>query len=147
MCIYAYIYGIPQWLRWERICLRCRTPGFDPWVRKIPQRKEWLPAPVFLPGEFHRQKSLAGYSPWGPKGLDMAERLTLSLHFRIHLQVGKTHTHFCLSKKINSVMHVFLVSFPYIFSNATNTYLFFHVLPFQHYTVFASSTYQCSSIT
>ena len=27
--------------------------GFDPWVEKILWRKEWLPTPVFLPGEFH----------------------------------------------------------------------------------------------
>ena len=28
-------------------------PGFNPWVGKIPQRREWLPTPVFWPGEFH----------------------------------------------------------------------------------------------
>ena len=32
--------------------------GFDPWVRKIPWKREWLPTPVFLPGEFHGQRSL-----------------------------------------------------------------------------------------
>ena len=42
-----------------------QIPRFDPWVRKIPWRREWLPTLVFLPGEFHGQKSLAGYSPWG----------------------------------------------------------------------------------
>ena len=31
------------------------------------------PTPVFLPGESHRQRSLAGYSPWGHKELDMTE--------------------------------------------------------------------------
>jgi len=31
-----------------------------------------------LPGEFHAQKSLAGYSPWGRKELDMTERFSLS---------------------------------------------------------------------
>ena len=36
---------------------------FDPWVRKIPWRREWQPTPVFLFGEFHRQRSLAGYNP------------------------------------------------------------------------------------
>ena len=43
--------------------------GFSPWVRKIPWRKEWLLTPVFLPGEFHRQRwavgYLVGYRPWG----------------------------------------------------------------------------------
>ena len=36
-------------------------------------RWEWLPTPVFLPGESHRQRSLVGYSPWGHKELDMTE--------------------------------------------------------------------------
>jgi len=40
-------------------------------VEKIPWRKKWQPAPVFLPGEFHGQRSLAGYSPWGHKELEM----------------------------------------------------------------------------
>ena len=34
---------------------------FDPWVGKVPWRRAWLPTPVFLPGEFHRERSLAGY--------------------------------------------------------------------------------------
>jgi len=37
--------------------------GFNPWVGKIPWRREWLPTPVFLPGEFHGQRSLPSYSP------------------------------------------------------------------------------------
>ena len=38
-------------------------------VKKIPWRREWLPTPVFLPGEeFHGQRSLVGYSPWGFMG-------------------------------------------------------------------------------
>ena len=40
---------------------------------------EWLPTPVFLPGEFHEQRRLVGYSPRGCKESDTAERLTLSL--------------------------------------------------------------------
>ena len=40
-----------------------QRPGFSPWVGKIPWRREWLPLPVFLPGKFHGQRSLAGYSP------------------------------------------------------------------------------------
>ena len=35
--------------------------GFDPWVREIPWRRAWQPTPVFLPGESHGQRSLAGY--------------------------------------------------------------------------------------
>jgi len=53
-------------------------PGFDSWVRKISWRREWPPTPlekamVFLPGEFHGQRSLAGYNPEGRKGLDTTE--------------------------------------------------------------------------
>ena len=46
---------------------------------KIPWRRDWLPTPVFLPGESHGQKRLAGYSLRGCKELGMTERLTLSL--------------------------------------------------------------------
>ena len=67
-------------LPWWR--LQCRRPGFDPWVRKMFCRREGLPTPVFFPGEFHRQKSLEGYNPWGSKELDTTKQLTLSLfHF------------------------------------------------------------------
>ena len=59
--------GLPWWLRRSRICLQGRRPRFDPWVRKIPWRKAGQPTPVFLPGESHRQRSSAGYSPWVPK--------------------------------------------------------------------------------
>ena len=38
---------------------------------------KWPPTPVFLPGEFHGQRSLEGYSPWGRKESNMTERLTL----------------------------------------------------------------------
>ena len=46
---------------------------FEPWVGKIPWRREWLSTPVFLPGEFFQQRSLAGYSPWGHKESDTTE--------------------------------------------------------------------------
>ena len=38
-----------------------------PWVGKIHGRRAWQPTPVFLPGEFHGQTSLADYSPWVAK--------------------------------------------------------------------------------
>ena len=58
---------------------------FNPWVGKIPCKKEWQPTPVFLLGEFHGQRSLEGYIPWGRKASDTAEQLTLS-HFSYSLQ-------------------------------------------------------------
>ena len=53
--------------------LQCRRPRFDPWVGKIPWRREWLPTLVFLPGECHGQRSLAGYSAWDCKDSDTTE--------------------------------------------------------------------------
>ena len=41
---------------------------------KIPWRKKWQPTLVFLPGEFHGQRSLVGYSPWGCKESDTTEQ-------------------------------------------------------------------------
>ena len=65
--------GFPGGSDGKKICLQCRRPGFNPWVKKIPWRREWLLTPVFLSGEFHGQRSLAGYSPWGCKELDTTE--------------------------------------------------------------------------
>ena len=56
---------------------------------KIPWRRDWLLTPVLLPGEFHGQRSLAGYSPWGCKELDTTERLTLALsHSQYPNEIG-----------------------------------------------------------
>ena len=54
--------------------VRC---GFDSWVRKIPWSRKWQPTPVFLPGNFQGQRSLASYHPWGRKKLDTTERLNM----------------------------------------------------------------------
>ena len=58
-------------------CLKCRTPRFKPWVGKMHWRKKWQPTPVFLPGESHGQRGLAGCSLWGRKELDTTEQLTV----------------------------------------------------------------------
>ena len=50
---------------------------WDTWVtslgQKTPWRRKWWPTSVFLPGESHGQRSLAGYSPWGHKESDTPE--------------------------------------------------------------------------
>ena len=55
----------------------------EAWVQSLgwedPQRRERQPTPVFLLGEFHGQRSLAGYSPLGLKVLDTTDGLTLSV--------------------------------------------------------------------
>ena len=47
--------------------------SFNPWVGQISWRRNWQPTPVFLPGESHGQRSLAGYSPQGRKESDMTK--------------------------------------------------------------------------
>ena len=54
-------------------CRRHKRCRFDAWVQKMPWRRPWQPTPVFLSGEFHGQRSLVGYSPWGHKGSDTTE--------------------------------------------------------------------------
>ena len=52
---------------------RDQSPG-----QKIPWRRKWQLTPAFSPGEFHGQRSLAGYSPWGRKESDTTEQLNNS---------------------------------------------------------------------
>ena len=73
---------------------------FSPWVEKIPWRREWQPTPIYMPEEFHGQRSLVNYSPWGHKELDMTKLphthtdsrkkwfcFFLYINFRIHLSI------------------------------------------------------------
>ena len=66
LCLYVCVQGLHR-------CARVKNPPanagdikrrrFNPWVGKIPWRRAWQPTPIFLPGESHGQRSLAGYSP------------------------------------------------------------------------------------
>ena len=56
----------------ESVCIAGDLASI-PGLRRSPWRWEWQPTPVFLPGEFHGQSSLVGYSPWGCKELDVTE--------------------------------------------------------------------------
>ena len=46
-------------------CRRHKRCRFYPWVGKIPWKRKWQSALVFLPGKIRGQRSLVGYSPWG----------------------------------------------------------------------------------
>ena len=63
----AYRLSFPGGSDAKESTCQCRRWEFDPWVGKILWRREWVPTPVFLPEESHRQKSLVGYRPWGRK--------------------------------------------------------------------------------
>ena len=69
-------------------CRRLKRCGFNPWVRKIPWRRAWKLTPVFTPGEFHGERSLAGYTVRGVSRspLDTTEA-TWHVHKRNRLQV------------------------------------------------------------
>ena len=63
-------FGLSWCLRGKESTCQCRRHSrymLNSWVRKLPWRRKWQPHPVFLPGESHRQRSLADYSPWGGK--------------------------------------------------------------------------------
>ena len=84
--------GLPWWLSSKESACQYKRPGFDSWVLKIPWRRKWQPTPVFLPGEFHGQRSLAGYSLRGCKEPDTTERF----HFHFTFNLLRTLTHMSL---------------------------------------------------
>ena len=75
----AVIYVVPGGSDSMESACSAENLGLIPGVGKIPWRKEWLSTSVFFPGEFHGQRSLAGYSPWSRKELDTLERLSLNI--------------------------------------------------------------------
>ena len=71
-------------------------------------RRKWQPTPVFLPGEFHGQRKLVGYSPWSCQELDMTEGLTLSLSLSFSLYIFiyiHTHTYTVQGEAIPSTIN------------------------------------------
>ena len=80
LCIYITFPGGTSGKESTQYCKRHKGRRFDPWVKTIPWKRKWQPAPVFLPGESHGQRSLVGYSPWGLKELNMTEQLTKPNH-------------------------------------------------------------------
>ena len=59
---HTHTHGLPKWLSGKESTCQCRRLRFNPWIRKIPWKRKWLPTPV-SPGKPHGQRSLAGYSP------------------------------------------------------------------------------------
>ena len=70
---------LPRWYSGKEFDFQCRRLRFNTWVRKIPWRRKWQPTLVFLPGESHGQRSLAGYSP---KSRTMTKQSTASYERR-----------------------------------------------------------------
>ena len=80
------ILWLPRWLPWwlNGKESACRSGRLNPWVGKISWRRVWQPTWVFLPGEFHGQRNLVGYSPWDHKELEATEPIwhTHSRHLK-----------------------------------------------------------------
>ena len=83
--------GLPWWLRWQRICLRCRRPRFDPWIGKMPWRRERKPPPVFLPTESPRTEEPGGLQSMGLQRVGH-DQVTKNTHKHTHTHTH-THTH------------------------------------------------------
>ena len=67
-CFHCCVAGFPGGINGKEPACQCRRLkrcGLNPRVGKIPWRREWQLAPVFLPEESHGQRSLEGYSPSG----------------------------------------------------------------------------------
>ena len=69
---------------------RHKRGTFNPWVRKIPWRRNGNPLQYSLPEKFHGQRNLVGYSVWGPKESDMYGHAHTHAHTHTHTH---THTH------------------------------------------------------
>ena len=72
--------GFPCWLRWLRIHLQYRKPGFDPRLRRYPRGGHGVPIQYSCLESPHGQRSLAIYSPWVCKESDMTEWLSTAQH-------------------------------------------------------------------
>ena len=99
--------GFPWWLSSKESAYDAEDaecPRFDPWIGKIPWRRAWQSTPVLLPGESHRQRSLAGYSPWACEESDTTE--VTNTHSQLtgnvvivsgeQQRVSAIHAHICI---------------------------------------------------
>ena len=56
--VYMFLSGLLRWLSGNESAWQCRRCRFDPWVRKMPWRRDWQATLVFLPGKSHRRRRL-----------------------------------------------------------------------------------------
>ena len=64
-CYKCGAFLVAQWERSGLLCRRQKRCMLDPCVGKIPWSRKWQLTPVFLPGKFHGQRSLVGYTVHG----------------------------------------------------------------------------------
>ena len=107
----------------ESAC-KFRRHGFVPWVGKIPWDRKWQPTPVFLPGEFHEQRSLVGYSSGGHKfGRDWVTSIFTFIVYFISCQLCAAYSlYYKVYNKLMSV-HIHTSPTPCLLSQAAVKYL------------------------
>ena len=111
----------------------------NPWVVKIPWRRKWPPTPVFLPGDFHGQRILVGYSPWGCKRVvhdwsDLAWSMYTNIHTYAYIHENTcTHIYTSTHRDIHIHMHTYTHKHTYIYIHThTHTITHTHTLQGHH---------------
>ena len=82
---------LPWWLSGSPHHCNAGDAGIDPWVGKIPWRRKWQPAPVFLPRKSHSQRSLAGCCPQDFPGRNTGAGCHFPLQGIVHIQRSNLH--------------------------------------------------------
>ena len=67
---------------------------FQSLYQEDPLEQQMVTTPLFLPGKFHGQRSLAGYHTWGCKDLDTTEQLSIQCCL-IELHTNTEHFYIC----------------------------------------------------
>ena len=78
---------LPRWCSGKGLACQCRRRGFNPWVQKVPWSRKWQPAPVFLPGKSHGQRSLAAAVHEITKSQTQLERTHTHTHTHTHTNI------------------------------------------------------------
>ena len=71
-------FGLPWWLSDKETARKAGNGCLISGSGRFPRRREWLPTPVFWPGESHEQRSLVGHSSWDRNESDVTWRLSNS---------------------------------------------------------------------
>ena len=100
-------WGLSWWFSGKESTCDAGDAAFNPCVRKILWRRKWQPTPVYLPREFHGQRSLVGYSAWGHKRVE------------VWLREWTTTTKKWTLKPLRDTKKKFFFSFQYLFISIT----------------------------
>ena len=92
--------GFPGGASGKEPSCQWRRPGFSPGSGRSSGGVNGKPTPVFLPGEFHGQRSLVGYSPWGRKSQTRLKSLSLHTHIHRTIFLSKTLNVWVLSTSL-----------------------------------------------